>query len=132
MLGKIKKWLTDLGAAAFRSVANNLTTASEGAAVLDAYQGKLLNDKIGLKLEYKDFTFTSVAITGMYYTNVDLPSDAGIRHIVSASVMTWTSPSGGAIPFWVMVRDSNIIVGSTQAGTTIPSLTLRIYYTNSY
>ena len=46
MLGKIKKWFTDLGAAAFRSVANNLTTSTEGAAVLDAYQGKLLNDKL--------------------------------------------------------------------------------------
>lgn len=38
MFGKIKKW--------FSSVANNLTTPAAGQAVLDAYQGKLLNDKI--------------------------------------------------------------------------------------
>lgn len=35
-----------LGGAATKSVANNLTTASAGSSVLDAYQGKLLNDKI--------------------------------------------------------------------------------------
>ena len=46
ILGKIKKWFADMGTAAFRSVANNLTTASAGSAVLDAYQGKVLSDKI--------------------------------------------------------------------------------------
>lgn len=35
-----------LGAAAQKSVANNLTTAESGTSVLDAYQGKLMNDKI--------------------------------------------------------------------------------------
>lgn len=35
-----------LGAAAQKSVANNLTTAAAGTSVLDAYQGKLLSDKI--------------------------------------------------------------------------------------
>lgn len=44
MLGKIKKWFTDLGAAAWKAVANNLTTAAAGQAVLDAYQGKILRD----------------------------------------------------------------------------------------
>ena len=44
MLGKIKKYFFDLGAAAFRAVANNLTTSSAGTNVLDAYQGKILND----------------------------------------------------------------------------------------
>lgn len=43
-LGKIMKWFADLGASAFRSVANNLTTSSSGGAVLDAYQGYLLNN----------------------------------------------------------------------------------------
>lgn len=46
MFGKIKKWFTDLGASAFKNVANNLTTASAGTAVLDAYQGKVLSDSI--------------------------------------------------------------------------------------
>lgn len=44
ILGKIKKWFADTGAAAFRAVENNLTTASAGGSVLDAYQGKVLND----------------------------------------------------------------------------------------
>lgn len=62
--GKIKKWFTDLKAVAFsgaysdltgkptlgdaasKSVANNLTTASAGSAVLDAYQGKVLEDEL--------------------------------------------------------------------------------------
>lgn len=42
-LGKIMKYFADLGASAFRSVANNLTTSSAGSSVLDAYQGYLLN-----------------------------------------------------------------------------------------
>ena len=44
ILGKIKKWFADLKDAAFRSVANNLTTSAAGSSVLDAYQGKMLND----------------------------------------------------------------------------------------
>lgn len=43
-LGKIMKWFADLRDSAFRSVANNLATSSGGLAVLDAYQGYLLNN----------------------------------------------------------------------------------------
>ncbi len=45
ILGKIRKYFDDLKDSAFRSVANNLTTTSAGSSVLDAYQGKLLEDK---------------------------------------------------------------------------------------
>ena len=45
LFGKIKKWFSDLGAAAFCAVANNLTTNTEGS-VLDARQGKKLQDQI--------------------------------------------------------------------------------------
>lgn len=45
LFGKIKKWFTDLGAAAFYGVANNLTTTVANM-VLDARQGKALDDKI--------------------------------------------------------------------------------------
>ena len=45
LFGKIKKWFSDLGAAAFHAVANNLTTNTEGS-VLDARQGKVLGDAI--------------------------------------------------------------------------------------
>lgn len=43
--GKVKKWFADLGTAAFCKVVNNLTTATEGG-VLDARQGKELNDAL--------------------------------------------------------------------------------------
>ena len=45
ILGKIAKYFKDLGTSAFRSVANNLTTASAGSTVLDGYQGKVLDGK---------------------------------------------------------------------------------------
>ena len=45
IFGKIRKWLSDLKAAAFCSVANNLVTTLPGS-VLDARQGKELEDKI--------------------------------------------------------------------------------------
>ena len=43
--GKVKKWFADLGTAAFCKVVNNLTTAAKGG-VLDARQGKELNDAL--------------------------------------------------------------------------------------
>lgn len=46
MFGKIKKWFADTKNGAFHTVANNLTTTSKNY-VLDARQGKILNDKFG-------------------------------------------------------------------------------------
>lgn len=43
LLGKIKKWFADLNTGAFAAIANNLTTTATGS-VLDATQGKALND----------------------------------------------------------------------------------------
>ena len=45
LFGKIKKWFTQLGEAAFNAVANNLTTELEGS-VLDARQGKVIADRL--------------------------------------------------------------------------------------
>ena len=45
LFGKISKWFSDLKTGAFHSVADNLTTTSEGY-VLDARQGKTLLSKI--------------------------------------------------------------------------------------
>lgn len=62
--GKIKKWFSDLGAAAFMAVANNCTTTAAGSA-LDARQGKVLMDKANqLSSEMASLT-DSGAITGM-------------------------------------------------------------------
>ena len=44
LFGKIRKWFADLGTAAFQGVSNVLTQASSGY-VLDARQGKALDDK---------------------------------------------------------------------------------------
>lgn len=46
LFGKLKKWLSDLKSAAFYNVVNNLLATQAGVAVLDARQGKILNDKI--------------------------------------------------------------------------------------
>ena len=46
IFGKIKKWFSDLKAAAFYDVADNLDTTDEGY-VLDARQGKTLTDRVG-------------------------------------------------------------------------------------
>ena len=53
MFGKIAKWFADLKTAAFYNVANNLTTAAGGSSVLDAYQGKVLNDRLTTELAKK-------------------------------------------------------------------------------
>lgn len=45
ILGKLKKWLTDLKPHAFVNTTNNLLATQAGTA-LDATQGKVLNDKI--------------------------------------------------------------------------------------
>ena len=46
LFGKIAKWFSDLGTAAFQGVSNVLTQTSSGY-VLDARQGKTLADRIG-------------------------------------------------------------------------------------
>lgn len=45
ILGKIRKWFADLGAAAFASIANNCATTEEGH-VLDARQGTALQEQV--------------------------------------------------------------------------------------
>lgn len=54
IMGKIRKWFSDLRESAFCSVANNLVTMLPGS-VLDARQGKVLDEKIsGLYSEIQD------------------------------------------------------------------------------
>lgn len=45
ILGKIRKWFADIKGAAFQDVSNTLTT-TEAGKVLDARQGKVLDEKI--------------------------------------------------------------------------------------
>lgn len=45
IFGKVKKYFTDLGSAAFMNVVNNVTQSEAGQAVLDAAVGKYLEEK---------------------------------------------------------------------------------------
>ncbi len=45
LFGKIKKWFSDLKSGAFAGIANNCTTTEEGS-VLDARQGKILQEEM--------------------------------------------------------------------------------------
>lgn len=45
IFGKVKKYFTDLGTAAFMNVVNNVTQSEAGQAVLDAAVGKYLEEK---------------------------------------------------------------------------------------
>lgn len=54
ILGKIRKWFADIKGAAFQDVSNTLTT-TEAGKVLDARQGKALDEKIdNLRKEVSD------------------------------------------------------------------------------
>ena len=53
ILGKIRKWFADIKGAAFQDVSNTLTT-TEAGKVLDARQGKVLDEKVAEKLDKTD------------------------------------------------------------------------------
>lgn len=105
LVNAIKK---KLGAAAQKSVANNLTTAASGTSVLDAYQGKLLSDKIDklnstLKsaIKYVDYTIVLTANSYVtpfsYYANEYLPTSDVEKYGTPISATLMTS-SGQAHP----------------------------------
>lgn len=86
IFGKIRKWLSDLKAAAFCSVANNLVTTLPGS-VLDARQGKELEDQIsGLYSEItpvvrtKDDGILTYLVSGLEYTNCTFVKYGPIIH----------------------------------------------------
>ena len=138
--GKIAKWFTDLKDGAFRSVANNLTTASAGSAVLDAYQGKVLGDQLyhsyndtvtltpasgvsfarNRSFRIGDFILLNYAITvssqiasnGTVFTIPNLHLDA------SCDIVMSTASSGGSAILYLRASDSNAIAnGVLPAGT---------------
>lgn len=53
ILGKIRKWFADIKGAAFQDVSNTLTT-TEAGKVLDARQGKVLDEKVTEKVDKTD------------------------------------------------------------------------------
>lgn len=77
LFGKIKKWFSDLGAAAFHAVANNLSTNAEGS-VLDARQGKVLGDAIN-QLNTKTANLSGMSIAEIV-SLFDTYGEAGIGY----------------------------------------------------
>ena len=70
--GKIMKWFADLKGAAFAAIANNLTTNTAGS-VLDATQGKVLDDKITVinsSLEWVDIDTSGWALAYVQTLNL--------------------------------------------------------------
>ncbi|MDY5790900.1 MAG: hypothetical protein SPL91_05295 [Oliverpabstia intestinalis] len=105
LVNAIKK---KLGSAAQKNVANNLTTEEAGTSVLDAYQGKLLSDKIDelnstLKyaIKFVDYQVTldsnAYVAPFSYYANNYLPISDIEKYGTPISATLMTS-SGQAHP----------------------------------
>ncbi len=78
--GKLSKFCASFGDAAFSVIANNLTTTSAGS-VLDARQGKILNDKI---LAYHFVVDLVSFISGQAIYTIDLSNTTDTYHLAIA------------------------------------------------
>lgn len=111
LFGQIDRWLRDLKTAAFRNVANNLTTTSSGSYVLDAYQGKVLQNLItALESSISDVESSFVGEWEPYIT----------RYTAIAAV-TMTSGSTSNVVF---IRTGNVVqfvVGAVSGFSTVGS-----------
>ena len=90
LVDEVNKLRGDLKSGAWKDVANNLTTSNAGSSVLDAYQGKLLNDSIAAlgnrisKIENRQvlYAFVNSVNRPAYHTwitgaSVTLPANSG-------------------------------------------------------
>ena len=108
------------------SIANNLTTTTEGM-VLDATQGKALNDKISTlnsNLEWKTLTHNSASVTrisGDIFVNIITNSDK----IKNANEVIVTFSHGGRETYIKLQRIPNVDV-SANCATYIQSIDLII------
>lgn len=101
ILGKIKKFFTDLKTHAFNDLANNLTTTARGYA-LDARQGKTIQDKFNNIGIYQENILTE--------TSTDISSEAAILTL-TLSAGTWLIFIGvaGDWPAWYGENGSAIV-----------------------
>lgn len=85
LFGKIAKWFSDLKNAAFCDVANNLVTTEEGY-LLDARQGKILDDKISEQNTKIGQIYTCdanfVNPNGQWTTGASLTLPAGVYIVI--------------------------------------------------
>ena len=116
-----------LGAASTKAVANNLTTATAGTAVLDAYQGKLLSDQIGNMGFVTDTTHTVKSGTD---ATIHFPLGyRGILYICSTNTNSMglylifvTTASDGAVAI-VDIYNGNYLSHTKSAQTVVFSST---------
>lgn len=92
LFGKIAKWFSDLKNAAFCDVANNLVTTEEGY-LLDARQGKILDEKISeqnTKINSLYMERITVTLSSEFHP-ITPPDITGRRFVcwVSASTREW-------------------------------------------
>lgn len=116
--GKIKKWFSDLGAAAFMAVANNCTTTAAGSA-LDARQGKVLMDKANqLSSEIKT-------------VNVYVGSDGKLHFVNSGGADSALPFRGGGIAYIACVSSGGSYPNNTEY-VIDKDTTVKILTTNDY
>lgn len=130
LFGKLKKWLEDLGAAAFQNVANDLVTEDKGY-LLDARQGAALQEQLNEIVNLGD---SGTAIT----SNADLNSftTAG-RYYSSGGTITNTltnKPSALTVGFTLDVDRAGAILRQTiySGRAAYPEMWVRQYGSNSF
>ena len=127
LLTKVLQHLNSLGTAAFKSVANNLTTASAGSSVLDAYQGKVLNDKFG---DYVKTSAIGTAASRSVANNLTTASagnsvlDAYQGKVLNDKFGSYLPKSGGTATGNIAINhsdttESSLKVSNSQANGTL-------------
>lgn len=112
-----------LGTASTKAVANNLTTASSGTAVLDAYQGKLLGDQLASKVSFAQTTVTansSASITIGNNTRAVLYT-IGASDTRNTEYLIFASSSGDITATAIRTASAITIGTSTSNRVTISS-----------
>jgi hypothetical protein len=85
-----------LGAASTKAVANNLTTAAAGTAVLDAYQGKVLYDQIGYASAISDADNASYRFNFVNANTLHTPYKEGLTRSTEGWILTLRTGSSSS------------------------------------
>lgn len=110
LMSKVSRWFADLKDAAFHSVANNLTTTASGY-VLDARQGKALNDAVGK---------TTTQLGGFYFGTMD-NGKPGYKTSANGSYNPFRNPTGTATAGDVLVGKTFANASSDSINGTMPN-----------
>ena len=85
LFGKIMKWFADLKDAAFASIANNCTTTAAGS-VLDARQGKVLQDNIDTVDQRVDQLDTNLGSCDLLVQSFQMAKASNVNKTLSNSI----------------------------------------------